>query len=108
MLEIGVHHRHKGRGGRQHAFDAGPGQTPAPYPAQAPHAVIILRDILDRLGGAIWRIVIDEDRFPGNAGKRGIQPPYQFGDIAPFLIGGDDDGKLGAVHDPGPAQTKPR
>ena len=60
-------------------------------------------DFLHRRGGAVGGIVIDENGFPGDAGQRGIQPPHQFGDIAPFLEGGHDDGKLEQV---GPGKTE--
>ena len=39
--------------------------------------------------------------------KGEVQPPHQFGDIAPLLVGGHDNGKLGAAHLTNPGQGVP-
>ena len=78
-----------------------PGQAAPPDPADAAHPRVGRGDGLDRLGGAVGRIVVDENRFPGDPGQGEIKPPHQFGDIAPLLVGGHDNGKLGAAQSRG-------
>ena len=62
---------------------------------QRTRAIIGRAIVLHRRRGAVRGIVVHEDRFPGDARQRQVQPAHQLGDIAPFLVGGDDDGKLG-------------
>jgi hypothetical protein len=87
MLEVGIDDRDIGRGAGQHALDTGARQATAAHPAQAAHARIKVADLLDGRGGAVGRIVVDKDRFPGDPGQAGVQTPHQFGDIAPLLEG---------------------
>ena len=64
MLQIGVHDGDEGCGRGEHALDAG-GREAAPADAlQAAHARIALRHGAHRFGGAVARIVVDEDRLP--------------------------------------------
>ena len=97
MLQVGIHHGDEGRAGRQDAFDAGAGQAAAADTAQAAHARIDCGDRLGGFGRAVGRIVVDEDRFPGDAVKRRVEPAHQFGHIVPLLEGRKDNGQL----DPG-------
>jgi hypothetical protein len=92
MLQISVDHCDKRCGRRQHSFDASARQPAPSHPAYTAHASIGRADLLHRFGGTIGRIVIDKNRFPGNACKRQIKPAHQFGDIAPLFEGGDDNG----------------
>ncbi len=75
MLKIAVHDRQKGRRGRQHALDTGRGQAAAPHPLNQPHPRIAPRQLAHALGGAIRRIVVDEDEFPGDAIQYGLHAP---------------------------------
>ena len=43
--------------------------------------------------GAVGGIVVDEDDFPRNARKRGLEPPKKRGDIVAFVEGGNHDRK---------------
>ena len=63
-------------------------------PPNAAHAAIPEREAADHFPGAVGGIVIDEDDFPGDAGKRRLQPPVQRGDVVALVEGGDDDRKL--------------
>ena len=44
---------------------------------------------------AVGGIVVDEYDFPVDAFEHRVQPLDQLGDIAAFLEGGNDNGKLG-------------
>ena len=101
MLQVGVYHRDKGRGRRQHAFDAGAGKATPPDPADTAHPQVCCADGLYGIGSAVGRIVIDENGFPRDSRQRQIQPAHQFGDIAPLFIGGNDNGELGAAQPEG-------
>jgi hypothetical protein len=91
---IGVHHRDDRRGGRAHALDRGAGQ-PAPADAlDAPHPRIGEADRADFIGGAVGAVVVDENRFPGDAGLRRIEPIDQGPQIFPFVQRRQDNGKL--------------
>ncbi len=95
VLQVGVDHGQIGCGAGQHAFDAGRGQATAPEPAQAAHPPVLLRQLAHAGGGAVGRIVVDDDHFPGHAGETALQGPDQPGHIAAFVEGGDDYAELG-------------
>jgi hypothetical protein len=95
MLQIGVHHRDIRCAGRQHAFDTGPREPPPADPAQAPHAVVGGRYGLHDVRRAVRRIVVDKNDLPADAFEHRVQALHQLDDIAAFLEGGDDNGKLG-------------
>ena len=94
MLQVAVDHRRAGRAGGQHAFDAGAGQAAAADPPDAAHARIALRQRAHHVGGAVRRVVIDEDDLPGDAGQRNAEALHQHLDIAALVEGGNDDGQL--------------
>ena len=73
VLEIAIDDRKVGRGRRHDAFDAGGRQAAPAEPADDAHAGVAGRDLAGDLGGAIGRIVIDEDGFPPDPGKRSSQ-----------------------------------
>ena len=95
VLQVGVHHGEVGRIARQHALDAGPGK-PAPAVAQeAAHAGIAAAKLAHGLGGAVGRVVVDEDRLPGDAGERAIELLDEPGDVLALVEGRDDDRQIG-------------
>ena len=48
----------------------------------------------DDLAGAIGRVVIHEERFPGKTSERGIKPGDQFRYIVSFVEGGQHYGEI--------------
>ncbi len=94
MLQVGVDHGDIRRARRQNALDAGAGQSAAPDPPDTAHPAIVPRQRADHVPGAVGRIVVDEDDFPGHARERRLQPPVQLGDVVALVEGGNDDRKL--------------
>ena len=45
------------------------------------------------VGGAVGRIVVDDDHFPGQAGERRLQPLEQHRHVGRFAIGRHDHGE---------------
>ena len=94
VLQVGVDHGGAGRAGRQDTLDTGAGQAAASDPPDTANAAILPREIAHHLPGAVGRIVIDKDDFPGDARERSFQPPQQRGDIITLIEGRDDDREL--------------
>jgi hypothetical protein len=94
VLQVGIDDRGARRARCQNAFDTGPGQAAPVDPPDTADAGIAARQISHHIPGAIGRIIINEDDFPGDAGQRGLQLPQQRGDVVAFVEGGDDDRKL--------------
>ena len=93
MLQVGVHHGGIGRAGGEDAFDAGARQAAAADAADAADAAVLSRETAHHLPGAVRRIVVDEDHFPGDAGERGLELAIKLGHIVALVEGGDDDRK---------------
>ena len=51
------------------------------------------RETAHHLPGPVRRVVVDEDHFPGDAGKRGLELAIKLGHIVALVEGGDDDRK---------------
>ena len=94
MLQVGVDHCGARRAGRENPLDAGAGQAAPPDPPDAANAGILPRQAAHHVPGAVGGIVVDENDFPGHAGKRSLQPVEQRGDVVALVEGGDDDRKL--------------
>ena len=75
------------------AFDDRPGQAPPADAAQAMHPRVAGGDGLDRLGGAVRRIVVDDHQLPAHAHQRRVQLLHQPRDIVPLVEGGRDHGQ---------------
>jgi hypothetical protein len=94
VLEVAVHHRKVRRGGRQHAFDASRAE-PAPADAlNAAYVALRQRQLADRVGGAVRRIIVDEDHFPGDARKDAVQPLDDQRNIVSLVQRRDDDSEF--------------
>ena len=74
VLVIGIHHRDMGRGRRQHAFDCGGGQAAAADALDHPDTRMTQGDGAGFVRGAVRAVIIDEDRFPGDAIQRLFKP----------------------------------
>ena len=93
VLHIRVDHRDEGGVAGQHAFDAGRGKAAAADPLDAAHPRV-LGEASDRIGGAIGRIVVDEDHFPGNALERLFQGRDHRRHVGALVEGWDNDGQF--------------
>ncbi len=94
MLQVCIHNGDNRRARRQHPFDAGACEAAPSNSAQATDAGVIQRQLLRAFGRAIRRVVVDENGFPADAGKRDVEAPDQFGDVFAFLECRNDDRKL--------------
>ena len=90
MLQIAVDHRDEIGARRQPALDHGAGQTEAVDAPQAAQARIVGGDGEGDVGGAVGRIVVDDDHLPGQSGERRLQPFEQHRHVDRFAIGRDD------------------
>ena len=64
MLQVGIHDRDVARLARQHALEAGAGETAAADAANAAHPAVSFADGARGRGGAVGGIVVDEDDLP--------------------------------------------
>src|SRR4051812_26519495 len=94
MLQVGVHHRRIRRAGGENPLDAGTREAAPPDPPDATDAIVLPRQFAYHLPGAIGRIVVDEDDFPGNALQRRLELAEQRADVITLVEGGDDHRKL--------------
>ena len=95
VLQIAVHDGDVFRLAGEDALQAGAGQAAPPDPAHAADAGIGRGDMLGHLGGAVGRIVVDDDELPVDAGKRGPQHVGQTRDVLPLVEGRNHDAELG-------------
>ena len=94
MLQIGVDDGDVGRARGLDAFDHR-GRQAAPADAvDAAHARIAPGERLHRLGGAVGRIVIDIDDFPGDAREATAEALDHRLDVLALVEARHDDGKL--------------
>ena len=56
-------------------------------------ARIARRQGIGDVGGAVGRIVVDDDHFPGQAGERRLQPLEKHGNVGRFAVGRHDHGE---------------
>ena len=73
MLEVAVHHRDIGRGAGEDAFNAGRAEAAPAKPLQAADIRLPRGDRAHCVGGAVGRLVVDENRFPGDAAKHRVE-----------------------------------
>lgn len=94
VLKIGVHHGNTGGGSGENSFDAGGGETAAADTTEQTNAAIFKGVRGDEVRSAVGRIVIDEDDFPIETFESGGNAGDDFGDVLPFIEGGEDDGDI--------------
>ena len=68
-----VHHREDGGGGREQALEARGGETRGGGGAACPAPAVLPREQAHPLGGAVGRVVVDENHFPAST-RRGGRP----------------------------------
>ena len=56
---------------------------------------VVVRDRTDQLGGAVGRIIVDEDDLPVDRGKRDTRPRQEDRDVVPFAQLGKDGAEFG-------------
>ena len=91
MLQVAVDHRDEVGARRQPAFDHRARQAEPVDPPEAAHARVFARDGVGDVGGAVGRIVVDDDHFPRDAVEHGLQPLEQHRHVGRFAIGRNDD-----------------
>jgi len=94
VLLVGVHHRHDRSGGGADPLDRRAGEAAPADPLDRADAAVGLRDPSELLGGAVAAVVIDEDRFPGHAGKRSLEAGDHRANIGALVVSRQDDRKL--------------
>ena len=95
MLQVGVHHGDVARLARQHALDAGAGEPAPADAADAAHAAVGRADRARGRRGAVGRVVVDEDDFPVDAGKRARELLHQQRNVVALLERRNDDAQFG-------------
>jgi hypothetical protein len=73
VLQVAVHDGGIRRGAGENALDARGGKTAPPEPLQAPDVRLPVRQRARDIGGAVGRVVIDEDRLPRDTGEHPIE-----------------------------------
>ena len=91
MLKIAVDHRDEIGARSEPALDHRAGEAEPIDAAEAAQARIAPRDRVGDVGGAVGRIVVDDDHLPRQAGERRLQPLEQDRNIGRFAIGRHDD-----------------
>jgi hypothetical protein len=92
MLQVCIHHRQKGCRARKESFYTGRSQTATSNPVEAAHTPIPSANLADHVSSPVWRIVIDEQNLPRNAGKATIQLLNNMRNVFALLESWDDDG----------------
>ena len=113
VLQVRIHHRHKGRRRGQNSLNARRGQAPPSNPVQHAHIVVPLGQPAHRVRSAVRRVVIHKNHFVMNAGKRLFQALDQRAHVSSLVKCGKHDRQIvghsflrGAValpRPPGPA-----
>ncbi len=96
VLHVGVHDGDVVGGGGEDAFDAGGRQAAAPDAMEQADAGVAPGVIADELGGVVGGVVVDEDEFPAEALKGGVDARDELRDVGAFVVGGDDERKVDA------------
>ena len=86
VLQVGVHHRDVAGLARQHALDAGAGEAAPADAADAADAAVALADRARGRGGAVRRVVVDEDDFPVARRRACAEPLDQERNIGAFSL----------------------
>src|SRR5258708_29559492 len=94
MLEIAVHHRDALRLACEDPLQARARQTTPPDAPNATDARIGNPDLLGGPGGAIGRIVVDDDELPGNIGQCSPQGVDEARNVLPLSEGRNNDAEL--------------
>ena len=95
MLKVGVHHRDVAGLARQHAFEASSGEAAPADAADAAYAAVVFADGARGGGGAVRRIVVDENNLPVAGREKPRQPLDQDRNIGVLVEGRHDDGEFG-------------
>ncbi len=74
------------------------GQTVTIHSLQYPHASVETRDLPDRCGSSIGRIVVDDDHLLRDAGENGVEAAQQFDGILALVERRKDDREIEAAH----------
>ena len=91
MLKIAVDDRDEVRARRHPPLDDGAGKTRAIDASQAAYAAIFGRERKSDAGGAVRRVVIDDDQLPRRAVERALDALEENRNVGRFPIGRDDD-----------------
>ena len=91
VLQIGIHHRHHGRGGGARALDHRRGKSAPADPLDDPDLAVVERDLAQRIGGTVGAVVVDEDRFPAQFRQFRVELFDQRDDIVALVERGQDD-----------------
>ena len=81
MLQVGVHHRDVASLARQHALEASSGEAAPADAADAAYAAVGFADGACDGGGAVWRIVVDENDLPVAGCEQPREPLDQDRDV---------------------------
>src|SRR5579883_1636302 len=95
MLKVAIHHGEVRRARGEHTFDHGGAQAAASDALKDADAAVALRHLPRELGGAIGRIVVDEQDFEIDAGEDGFQTRHQGSKVLALVKRGNHDGEFG-------------
>ena len=93
VLQVAVDHRDEIGARRQPALDHRARQAEAIDAPDAAQARIARRQRIGDVGGAVGRIVVDDDHFPRQAGERRLEPLEQDGNVGRLAVGRHDHGE---------------
>ena len=93
VLQVAVDHRDQFGARRQPALDDRAREADAIDAPDAARARIARRQGIGDVGGAVGRIVVDDDHFPGQARERRLEPFEKDGNVGRFAIGRHDHGE---------------
>ncbi len=94
VLKIGVNHRDNRGSRRKSAFDHRGRQATTADAADHADAAVGLGDASEKIGCAVGRSIVDENRLPLDPGKRDSKLFEQRLDIAGFVERRNDDAQL--------------
>ncbi len=90
MLKIAVDDRDIFGAGRENALDHRAGEAQPIDPPDASHPGILGGQGEGDVGGAVGRIVVDDDHLPRVVAQNGLQPLKQLRNVRRFAIGRHD------------------
>jgi len=91
MLQVGIHHRDVGCGGRQDALDACSGEAAPPEALHDSHASVGARHRPHGVCGTVRRVIVHEHDLPDDAIERGVQASDERRNVVALLEGRHDD-----------------
>ena len=94
VLQVGIHHRHKGCARCQDAFNARPGKSTASNSPDTADTRILSGETAYNIRGPIGRIIVNEYDFPIDARQCVLELLEQLRYVHTFVERGHDDRKL--------------